>query len=345
MLGCSNMFIVRESRASDLEQILRVAKHLDSYNLPYDREAIRGILTASSAAFAGTVPVQDRAFTFVVENIETGEVVGTSMLYAQHGTHSSPHVYLDVLQDEHYSETLQAYHVHQALLIGYNYNGPTEIGGLIVLPEYRGHEESLGKLLSYARFLYIAMNREVFRDKVLSELLPLLEEDGTSRLWKHFGKRFTGLEYREADRLSKDNKEFIKSLFPQGMVYTSLFPEDVQDEIGEVGPQTKGVEKMLRRIGFRYAHQIDPFDGGPHFTARTHRVTLIAGASACAVTACQPAARNAPTHLIATTHKDERGFRCSWARGTKDDAGLTIEAAVASALELKAGDTVWQVEP
>jgi len=32
---------------------------------------------------------------------------------------------------------------------------------------------------------------------------------------------------------------------------------------------------MLRRIGFEYAHQIDPFDGGPHFIAETDRVTLV----------------------------------------------------------------------
>ena len=45
--------------------------------------------------------------------------------------------------------------------------------------------------------------------------------------------------------------------------------------IGKVGPQTRGVEKMLRRIGFRYAERVDPFDGGPHFTAPTDEVLLV----------------------------------------------------------------------
>jgi arginine N-succinyltransferase len=35
------------------------------------------------------------------------------------------------------------------------------------------------------------------------------------------------------------------------------------------------VEKLLRRIGFRYAHRVDPFDGGPHFTARMDEITLV----------------------------------------------------------------------
>ena len=32
---------------------------------------------------------------------------------------------------------------------------------------------------------------------------------------------------------------------------------------------------MLRRIGFSYAERIDPFDGGPHFIAKTDDITLV----------------------------------------------------------------------
>ena len=42
--------------------------------------------------------------------------------------------------------------------------------------------------------------------------------------------------------------------------------------------QTLGVERMLVAAGFRYARRVDPFDGGPHFVARTEEVTLIAKA-------------------------------------------------------------------
>ncbi len=340
------MFVVRESRPDDAPEILAVAKHLDSVNLPYKREVIDKILKRSAESFDGSIPVIDREFTFVVEDSQAQTIVGTSMLYAQHGTHRSPHVYLDVLQDEHYSETLDTYLVHQTLRIGYNYNGPTEIGGLIVLPEFRGHAESLGKLLSCSRFLYMAMNREIFRDTVLSELLPRLEEDGTSRLWKHFGKRFTGLTYHEADHLSKDNKEFIKSLFPQGKVYTSLFPPDVAAEIGEVGPQTKGVEKLLTKIGFHYASQIDPFDGGPHFKAATDTISLVANAHRVPlVISDAPLDNSASTekHLVALPHKGNQGFRCTWAPSGPENSGLILPTEVATALGADDGDVVWTV--
>jgi len=334
------MFLVRESQPGDLDQILRVAEHLDSYNLPFDRSAIKEILQASHSSFAGQIPEKERAFTFVVANADTGEVVGTSMLYAQHGTHSSPHVYLDVLQDEHYSETLDKYMVHQALLIGYNYNGPSEIGGLILLPEYRGHAESLGKLASFARFVYIAMNRSVFRDRVLSELLPQLEDDGTSRMWKHFGKRFTGLTYREADRLSQHNKEFIKSLFPQGMIHTSLFPKEVRDEIGVVGEQTQGVQRMLRAIGFRYANQIDPFDGGPHFIAKTDDITLVSRAMEHGYDPGQPSA-SGTRHLVASSPEGPGTFRACWAHKVTGEPALPADAV--ATLGLSEAARYWAV--
>ena len=197
------------------------------------------------------------------------------MIFAQHGSRRAPHVFFDVLEEERYSETLDRHFAHRVLRIGYNYKGLTEIGGLVVRPEFRRHPERLGRLLMSVRFLYIARHRAAFRDEVLSELMPPLEPDGTSLLWESLGRQFTGLTYQEADRLSQDNKEFIRALFPQDPLYASLLPAHVQELIGQVGPETKAVEKMLREIGFSYAHRIDPFDGGPHFHARTDDITLV----------------------------------------------------------------------
>ncbi|MGZ3460478.1 MAG: arginine N-succinyltransferase, partial [Archangium sp.] len=115
----------------------------------------------------------------------------------------------------------------------------------------------------------------IFRPRVLAELLPPLLPDGRSLLWESCGKKFTGLTYQEADRLSRQNKEFIKELFPSSDIYASLFPERVQKVLGEVGPNTQGVQRMLERVGFRYVERIDPFDGGPHFEANLADITLV----------------------------------------------------------------------
>ena len=154
--------------------------------------------------------------------------IGSSMVFAQHGSRRAPHIFFDVIDEERYSETLDRHFHHKMLRIGYNYDGLTEIGGLVLLPEFRGHPEQLGKALVHVRFLYIALHRAVFRDDIVSELMPPLEPDGTSLLWEALGRHFTGLSYQEADRLSRQNKEFIRTLFPQDPIYASLLPPAAQ---------------------------------------------------------------------------------------------------------------------
>ena len=63
------------------------------------------------------------------------------MIHAQHGTRRAPHIFFDVMHDERYSETLDKHFIHKVLRIGYNYNGPTEIGGLVLHPDYRRKPE------------------------------------------------------------------------------------------------------------------------------------------------------------------------------------------------------------
>jgi arginine N-succinyltransferase len=205
----------------------------------------------------------------------TGEALGTSTIVAQLGRRDAPYIYLDVIDEEKYSSALDRHFHHTVLRIGFSYDGPTELGGLVVAPAHRSAPERLGLVISYVRFLYIARHRELFRNEILAELLPPLGEDGTSHLWEALGRRFTGMSYAEADLLSSENKSFVRDLFPSGMIYASLLSPEAQAVIGKVGAQTRGVEKMLRRIGFRYARRIDPFDGGPHFVAAAEEVSAV----------------------------------------------------------------------
>lgn len=323
-----------------------MAEYLDTVNLPADRERIAHILDLSLESFTNAIEPAAREYLFVLEDMEKKQVIGTSMIHAQHGTMRSPHVFFEVIKEERYSQTVDRYFVHEALRLGYNYNGPTEIGGLILLPEYRGNPAQLGKLLSFTRFVFIAMHRSVFRDQVLSELLPPLEPGGTSVLWEHLGKPFTGLTYQEADLLSKDNKEFIQSLFPQGRIYTAMFPRKVQELIGKVGPETRGVEKMLRRIGFRYANQIDPFDGGPHFIAGTDEITVVRDSRRARCTKVENADTSRPWAIVAV-EKAPTDFRATCARVIPESKGSAIGLTpdVLALLEVAPGDDIWVVIP
>jgi arginine N-succinyltransferase len=270
------MLVLRDVQKSDLAGLKRLAAVLNTVNLPNNEETLSNIIDKSVKSFAGKVknPLA-REYLFVLEDPRNEAILGTSMIIAQHGTYEAPHIYYEVSEREHYSASLERHLRHKVLSIAYNYEGPTEIGGLVVDPPYRATSDKPGKQLSYVRFLFIAMHRRLFRPRVLAELLPPLLPDGRSLLWEACGRKFTGLNYLEADRLSRQNKEFIKELFPSSDIYASLFPARVQKVLGEVGPQTRGVQRMLERIGFRYVERIDPFDGGPHFEANVADVTLV----------------------------------------------------------------------
>jgi arginine N-succinyltransferase len=334
------MFRIRQSYRDDVDQVLAVAEHLDTVNLPADRTIIEGILDRSETSFTAEVPPAEREYLFVLEDLAQKRIIGTSMIYAQHGTRRAPHIFFRVENDERYSVTLDRHFKHRTLRIGYNYDGPTEIGGLIVLPEYRRNTEALGKALSYVRFLFMRMHRELFRDRVLSELLPPLEADGTSKLWEALGRKFTGLTYQEADLLSKDNKEFIHALFPDDPIHTELLPDDVQAVIGVVGPETKAVETMLRRIGFEYGGQIDPFDGGPHFVAVTDDITLVRHAVELTVKVISDADGERPWAVIAT--EAGKKFRAIGVRVIPLEAGVVgITEDARKRLEIEDGQRVW----
>jgi arginine N-succinyltransferase len=342
---------IRGAVPSDEDQLLDVARHLNTVNLPADRDEIRGLLEQAQKSFTGAIKdPRRREYVFVVVDLSKDRIVGTSMIIGQLGRRDAPYIYVDVFEEERYSATLDRHFRHVVLKIGYSYNGPTEIGGLIVSPEYRKKPEKLGLLISYVRFLYIKLHREWFRDELLAELLPPLEPDGTSHLWDALGRKFTDMTYAEADRLSKKNKEFVKGLFPEGAIYASLLPQNAQDVIGKVGAQTKGVERMLRRIGFRYAWRVDPFDGGPHFTAPTDEVSLVQRSQQVAVDKIVSAAdaREAlrARALVAVESSDQPFFRCVHAPCTLAPPGgepqtVTLASDTADALRVSAGDNVW----
>ncbi len=263
------MFLLREVRPSDISDLEELASRLNTLNLPANSETLKRIIKKSRDSFGKKTSGTEGEYVFVLRDVPADRVIGTAMIIAQHGTYERPAVYFGIRTEERYSPHLKRHFVHQLLELQFNYDGPTEIGGLILHPDFRGHDLRLGKLLSFVRFLYIGMRPDRFRDEIVAELLPPLNKDGTSSLWDALGYQFTGIDYLQADKLSRENVDFIRRLFPSTPIYTSLLPEKVRNLIGSVGEPTQPVKRMLERIGFRYDHSIDPFDGGPTFRVRT----------------------------------------------------------------------------
>jgi arginine N-succinyltransferase len=335
---------IRGAVPSDQSQLLRLARHLNSVNLPDEPGHIARLLEASEKSFLGQIEnPRRRKYVFLIRDVERDEAVGTSTIVAQLGRRDAPYIYLDVSTEEKYSSSTDRHFQHQVLRIGFSYDGPTELGGLVVHPEHRRADEKLGLLISYVRFLFIASHRALFKDELLAELMPPLQPDGTSHLWEAFGRRFTGMSYAEADLRSSEDKTFIRDLFPRGEVYASLLAKDAQDVIGKVGAQTRGVERMLRRVGFRYAERIDPFDGGPHFVANADEVSLIQQSRQTSfggvLRADEPA--TGPRVLVARELQASPYFRAVACRIGQADAQVLLPADAAQTLDLAVGAALW----
>jgi arginine N-succinyltransferase len=263
------MYILRSANIHDLDDLFELSQLMLFINLPPDKEIIKSKIESSLRAFTKpSKKLWENHYLFVLEDLKTDRIIGTSMIHAQHGTEDEPHYFFSVSQENKFSKSLNTGFIHGTLKLGLETNGPTEIGGLILDPDFRKNDKKLGKQLSFVRFLYMGMNTNRFKETIHSELMPPFDQEGHAPLWEAIGRRFLNMEYHEADILSRSNKEFILNLFPADTIYMTLLPIDARNAIGKVGEETAPVKKMLEGIGFKYTNEVDPFDGGPHYRAR-----------------------------------------------------------------------------
>jgi arginine N-succinyltransferase len=272
----SEALILRPGELEDLPDVLELASALDSVNLPSDREFLEARLARSEASFAG--PLEDwreGEYVFVLEDTALGRCVGTSSAFAKIGRPGLPYYWLEVSVEERRSPELGRRFVHRRLTLRSTEDGPAEVGGIVLAPPYRRHPRKCGKALSLVRFAYMGMHPERFERDVVAEMLSPFDAPGKNRLWDAFGAKFTGLPYREADRLSARTKQFIADLFPRDPVYVTLFPEEVQEVIGQAGEHSVAAVRILEKVGFHPLNRVDPFDGGPYYGAARDAITSV----------------------------------------------------------------------
>ncbi len=341
------MIVLRGVEQRDLAALNHLSQTAGLLNLPNDLDLLSQRIDRTVRSFEEKIKNKtDSKFMFVVEDISTGQVFGTSMIATQHGTVESPHFYFEVGSEKKFSEAINTGFIHGTLKLRYDTNGPSELGGLVLDPEVRNSEARLGRQISFVRFLFLGMNRARFRRKLIAELMPPLDKHGQSALWEAIGRRFTNMNYPEADRLCASNKEFIFSLFPSGKIYSTFLPPDARNAIGRVGKDTEPVWHMLTKIGFKYRNQIDPFDGGPHLWANVDDLLPLKkmGHYRYEASTEQDPGTMVESGLLAKAGVPLRDFKAVSVQATLKDAGLRIlgfqAKEIAKVLSLSAGDQV-----
>ncbi|WP_410961188.1 arginine N-succinyltransferase, partial [Salmonella sp. SAL4457] len=105
------------------------------------------------------------------------------------------------------------------LFLANDLTGNSELCSLFLHADHRSGLN--GKLLSRARFLFIAEFRHLFGDKLIAEMRGMSDEEGRSPIWESLGRHFFKMEFSQADYLTGvGNKAFIAELMPKFPLYT-----------------------------------------------------------------------------------------------------------------------------
>jgi arginine N-succinyltransferase len=332
------MFLIRSIEKKDMDSFFHLAAILDTYNLPKDRKLLSKIVHISLNSFQGKLQdLHQGRYVFVADDVSSGKVVGTSEIISKRGDAHQPFIFCEVGEDCMESKTLHRKMKHRYIKLHSTQDGPTEVGGLVVDGHYRGKGLGVGKALSYIRFMYMKAHPSRFQKRVLAELLAYLDSKGENPLWNFLGRHFTGLSYHEADRISFSNKEFIRSLFPSEKIYTCLLPERIQEILEKPGPDSVPAKILLERIGFKYLRQVDPFDGGPLYGAKTDQIPLVRETRLYSFLGLSDSERLEGLVLIEKKGK----VRACLSFIEISKRGVYLNSEAADTLEINKGDKVW----
>ncbi|MEP3051070.1 MAG: arginine N-succinyltransferase [Erythrobacter sp.] len=332
---------LRAARISDLEHLYEMAKLTGGgfTNLPADRKALGEKLERASEAFANTADeLSDEQFVLVLENLETGIVRGTCQLMSKVGQQWPFYSYrLNTLTQ--YSQELDRTVRAELLSLVTDLEGTSEVGGLFLHPNERAG--GLGLLLARSRYLFVAMHRARFADRIIAELRGIIDERGGSPFWDGVAGRFFGMGFQEADYFNAINgNQFIADLMPKHPVYVSMLDDKVRSAIGVPHPTGRAAMRMLEGEGFRYEGYVDIFDGGPTMIAQTDLVTSVAGSTSATISAID---LDEGERSIIATGKLQDFRACYGARKLGDDGSIAIDSLAADTLNVGVDDMVWSV--
>jgi arginine N-succinyltransferase len=334
-------FRLRAARPADLEHLYEMAKLTGGgfTNLPPDRKSLAAKLERAAHAFASDAEASsDELFVLVLEDARTGAVRGTCQLMTKVGQRWPFYSYrLNTLTQ--YSQELDRTVRAELLSLVTDLEGSSEVGGLFLHPNERAG--GLGLLLARSRYLFIAMHRARFADRVLAELRGIIDERGGSPFWDGVAGRFFGMNFQEADYFNAINgNQFIADLMPKHPVYIAMLSEDARSVIGVPHPSGRAAMRMLEHEGFRHDGYVDIFDGGPTMVARTDQVTSVMTSGSATLTSLT--VREGERAILAAGKLGT--FRaCFGARVSDENGGIAIDSASADLLDVCEGDEIWSV--
>ncbi|MFT5520615.1 MAG: arginine N-succinyltransferase [Enterobacterales bacterium] len=335
------MMLIRPATSADLNSLFELANKTGPglTTLPSDMDILEAKIESSIKSFNRDIKTPAlEYYLFLLEDTETGKVVGTSALAATVGLDEAFYTY-HLGTVVHTSEKLNVHNVINALYLGNDYTGTTEICTLFLDPDYR--KDGNGQLLSRCRFLFMAMNQERFAPKVIAEMRGVSDSEGNSPFWDAVGRHFFSMSFPDADAVSGEGQnQFIAELMPKYPIYLPLLPKEARDVIGKTHPDTKPALKMLENEGFEYRGYVDIFDAGPSIEVKTQNIRSIRKSTSYNVIIDEAQQDDSLTAQFFLGNQRIVNFRSCYGQAIIKENNIIINQTLANTLKVDTGDTL-----
>lgn len=334
-------------RAVQLEDIDALLEMISSVTpglttLMLDRARLLERVERSHFAFTRKSESQaGEPYVLVMEDMASGRLIGTSTVYGKTGGYEPFYAYR-VVTTTHVSPQLDLYdRKRTSLHLQRIFDGPTEIGSLFLLPEFRG--SGRGRLLSLARFAMIAQRPHRFAKGVIAEMRGHCDQHGVSPFWEAVMRPFFEVDFTVADALSTVSKPFIEEMMPQFPLYVDLMPPPAREVIGKVHHETEPAVKLLIEEGFRATDMVDIFDAGPVMQCPADTINAVKRCSERTVSRIH----NDPIGTQAIVSSKHQGFRAMLATVVEhsEDRSVEVDENTAYLLGLDVGSSLWCMNP
>ena len=333
------MWTVRAVNIDDLDPLHRLVQSATRglTSLQLDRARLLDRVEQSAFAFRriGVSP-RGEPYVLVLTNTETGELVGTSTVYAKTGGYQPMYAYRIVASD-HHSELLGISQHRERFELQRIHDGPTEMGSLFLRGIHRG--QGRGRWLSLSRFALISMMPHRFADRVIAQMRGKANPDGSVPFWDAVPGKFIPTSFATADAMSTVSKQFIEEMMPQYPIYLGLLSDEVRQDIGGVHEETMPAMKLLQREGFVDTDLVDIFDAGPVIHCETQRIKAVKRCRPCVVAQVVDKASEQWDQLMLASSAN--GFTSVLTLALVDGDAITIQAADARQLHVETGSTCY----
>lgn len=174
--------IVRPVTSADLPALIELARSTGTglTTLPANEQRLQHRVSWAEKAFRGEAERGDADYLFVLED-DAGKVVGISAIAGAVGLREPWYNYRVGLTVSA-SQELNIHREIPTLFLANDLTGNSELCSLFLHADHRSGLN--GKLLSRARFLFIAEFRHLFGDKLIAEMRGMSDEEGRSPFWK-----------------------------------------------------------------------------------------------------------------------------------------------------------------